>query len=50
MREGANMKGWHIQNIIDRQRAIELARVRLELRAKLETAMLISKLSRMSKA
>ena len=45
-----NMKGWHVQNIIDRQRAIELARVRLELRAKLETALLIAKLRRMSQA
>jgi hypothetical protein len=41
---------WHAKCIQDRERAAEIARVRAELKAKLETALLIAKLQRMGKA
>jgi hypothetical protein len=49
-RGDAFMKGWHEMCIRDRERAAEVARVRAELKAKLETALLIAKLQRMGKA
>jgi hypothetical protein len=49
-KDDAFMRGWHTMNIQHRERAAEIARVRAELKAKLETALLIAKLQRMGKA
>ena len=43
-RGDAFMKGWHVMCIRDRERATEVARVRAELKAKLETALLMHRL------
>ena len=43
-RGDAFMKGWHVMCIRDRERAAEVARVRAELKAKLETALLMHRL------
>ncbi len=49
MKETEKFRGWHPQCVADYHKAIELAEARAELRAKLETAMLMAKLMRMSK-
>ena len=41
-------EGWHPKCVEDHNKAVELAKVRAELKAKLQTAMLMSKLLRMS--
>jgi hypothetical protein len=49
MKEIEKFRGWHPQCVADYHKSIELAETRAELKAKLETAMLMAKIMRMSK-